>query len=36
MQVFVTEMLDIDVLKPVDVFGEEYTLPENFYQNIAK
>ncbi len=36
MQVFVTEMLDIEVLKPVDVFGEEYTLPENFYQNVAK
>ena len=36
MQVFVTELLDIDVLKPVDIYGEEYTLPENFYRNIAK
>lgn len=35
MQCFVTELLDIDVLKPVDVFGEAYTHPENFYKNIA-
>ena len=36
MQVFVTELLDIDVLPPVDVFGEAYTHPENFYKNTAK
>jgi len=36
MQVFVTELLDIEVLKPVDVFGEAYTHPENFYKNVTK
>jgi len=35
MQVFVTELLDIDVLVPVDEFGIAYTFPENWYKNIA-
>ena len=33
MQVFVTEILDIEVLHPVDEFNEGYTFPENWYQN---
>ncbi len=33
MQVFITELLDIEVLPPVDLFGEAYTFPENFYKN---
>ena len=33
---FITELLDIEVLPPVDLFGEAYTFPENFYKNIAK
>jgi hypothetical protein len=36
MQVFITELLDIDVLPPVDLFDEGYTFPENFYKNTAK
>lgn len=36
MQVFITELLDIDVLKPVDEYGEAYSFPENFYENVAK
>jgi hypothetical protein len=36
MQVFVTELLDIEILSPVDIFEEGYTFPENFYKNIAK
>lgn len=32
MQVFITELLDIEVLPPVDLFGESYTFPENFYK----
>lgn len=35
MQVFITELLDIEVLPPVDLFGEAYTFPENFYKNTA-
>lgn len=35
MQVFVTELLDIDVLIPIDEFGIAYTFPENWYKNIA-
>jgi len=33
MEVFVTEILDIDVLKPLDEYGIEYNRPENWYQN---
>lgn len=36
MQVFVTEILDIEVLAPVDEHNEGYTFPENWYENIAK
>ncbi|MDR1731543.1 MAG: DNA-binding protein [Synergistaceae bacterium] len=36
MQVFVTELLDIEALPPVDVFEEGYTFPENFYRNVAQ
>ncbi len=36
MQVFVTEILDIDVLHPVDEYGEAYSFPENWYKNIKK
>jgi len=33
MQVFITEILDVDVLKPVDEYGEAYTYPENWYKS---
>ncbi len=33
MQVFITELVDIDVLSPVDEYGEAYTFPENFYKS---
>ena len=36
MQVFITELLDIEVLAPIDIFNEAYTYPENFYCNTAK
>ena len=38
MQCIITELLDIEVLPPVDVFDGfyAYTYPENFYKNIAK
>jgi len=37
MQVFVTELLDIDVLAPIDlVHDPEYGYPENFYYNTTK
>ena len=32
-QVFVTELLDIEVLKPIDLYNEEYTWPQNWYRN---
>lgn len=36
MQVFITEILDIEVLHPVDEFDEAYTFPENWYKNTKK
>ena len=33
MQVFVTELLDVEALAPVDIFHEAYSYPENFYIN---
>lgn len=34
MQVFITELLDVDVLAPIDVVHDpEYGYPENFYYN---
>jgi predicted DNA-binding protein with PD1-like motif len=33
MQVFITEILDVDVLTPVDEYGEAYTYPENWYKS---
>jgi len=36
MQVFITELLDVEALAPVDVFHEAYSYPENFYYNTKK
>lgn len=36
MQVFITELVDIDVLNPVDEYGEAYSFPENFYKSTKK
>lgn len=36
MQVFITELVDIDVLHPVDEYGEAYSFPENFYKSTKK
>ena len=33
MQVFITELLDVEALAPVDIFHEAYSYPENFYYN---
>lgn len=33
MQCFITELLDVEALAPVDVWNEAYTYPENFYRN---
>ena len=35
MQVFITELLDIEALAPIDVVHDEgYGYPENFYYNV--
>ena len=36
MQVFITELLDVEALAPIDLVHDEgYGYPENFYRNIA-
>lgn len=35
-QVFVTELLDIEALKPDDLYDEEFTWPQNWYKNIKE
>ena len=32
-QLFVTELLDIEALKPEDLYNEEFTWPQNWYKN---
>lgn len=37
MQVFITELLDVEALAPIDLVHDEgYGYPENFYRNTAK
>lgn len=36
MQVFITELLDLEVEKPVDLYGISYTYPENWYRYTGK
>lgn len=35
-QLFVTELLNIEALKPVDLYNEEFTWPQNWYKNIKE